>query len=233
MRAPAVLDRIEARFRGLPARDRRALTLGAAVLVPMLLWVGVVRPYRNVLAEFDDRLAAEQALLERERGVMGEVPTLPLRLEEARTELERWNGRFVQSANPALAEAEVTSMLESVARESRVLLQEVGALTLPPEVTAPKGLVPFRLSVRGESDFEGVLRFLHGVEQNPVLLRIVGLSIEPVPVVFGGGGGGGRGGNQGRGGGGGGPPPVQPGAMTFVVIVEAYVPGDAAPETGT
>ena len=77
------------------------------------------------------------------------------------------------------------------------------------------------------------LRFLHGVEQNPVLLRIVGLSIEPVPVVFGGGGGGGRGGNQGRGGGGGGPPPVQPGAMTFVVIVEAYVPGEAAPETGT
>ena len=225
----ASFERLGEHVRGLSSRDRRALMVGAVVLVPALLWVAVVRPYRNLLADYSDRLATEQALLERERGLMREVPTLPDRLAEARSQLTRWNARFVQSANPALAEAEVTSLMESIARESRVLLQEVDALTLPPDVVAPKGLLPFRLSVRGESDFEGVLRFLHGVEQDALLLRIVGLSMEPVPVVIGGGGGG-RGGNAGRGGG---PPPVQPGAMTFVVIVEAYVPGEAAPETGT
>ena len=84
-------------------------------------------------------------------------------------------------------------------------------MTLPPDVVPPEGLVPFRLSVRGESDFEGVLRFLHGVEQNPLLLDIVGLSMEPAPTS-----GGGRGGV---------PPPPE-GTMTFDVIVEAYVPGD-------
>jgi hypothetical protein len=235
VRITGALDGLSERFRGLSGRDRRALLLGALLLTPMLLWALVVRPYRNVLAEFEDRLATERGLLERERAAMAEAPTLPARLQAVRAELAKWNGRFVQSANPALAEAEVTSMLETVARESRVLLQEVGALTLPPDVTAPEGLLPFRLSVRGESDFEGVLRFLNGVEENPVLLRVVGLSIEPAPQVFGGGGGGGggggRGGNQGRGGGG--PPPVQPGAMTFVVIVEAYVPGEAPADTGT
>ena len=65
--------------------------------------------------------------------------------------------------------------------------------------------------MRGESDFEGVLRFLHGMEQNPLLIKVVGLSMEPVPS-----GGGGRGGG----------PAVLEGTMTFVVIVEAYVPGE-------
>jgi hypothetical protein len=201
------------RARSLSARDRRALLLGALVLGPVLLWVGVVRPYVRLLGEYRDRVAAERGLLDREKGVLGEVPTLPARLDEARSTLARWNARFVHSANPALAEAEVTALMETIARQSRVLLQEVGAMTLPPEAAPPDGLVPFRLSVRGESDFEGVLRFLNGMEQNPLLLKIVGLSMEPAPS----GGGGGRGGA----------PPTPEGTMTFVVIVEAYVPTEA------
>jgi hypothetical protein len=206
-------DRFTDRLGALSERDRRALLLGALVLGPLLLWVGVVRPYVRTIEDYRDRLVAEHALLDREKAVLAEVPALPTRLEEARSALAQWNARFVQSANPALAEAEVTSLMETIARDSRVLLQEVGAMTLPPDVVAPEGLVPFRLSVRGESDFEGVLRFLHGMEQDPLLLRIVGLSMEPVPFS-----GGGRGGGA----------PTQPGAMTFVVIVEAYVPGEVS-----
>jgi hypothetical protein len=214
------LDRLVDRTRALSARDRRALVIGAVVLVPALLWTAVMRPYVRTLGDYRDRLAAERALLEREKAVLEEVPMLPARLEEARSALARWNAGFVQSANPALAEAEVTSLMETIARESRVLLQEVGAMTLPPEVIAPEGLLPFRLSVRGESDFEGVLRFLHGMEQDPLLLKVVGLSMEPVPFTPGGGRGGGQ--------------PSQPGAMSFVVIVEAYVPGEAeTSEAGT
>ena len=222
MSVHGVFGRAAERMRGLSQRDRRALLLGGVVLGPALVWMGVVRPYRGLLDDYRDRLVAEQALLDRERGVLEEVPTLPARLDAARNALDGWNARFVQSANPALAEAEVTSLLGKIARESRVLLQEVGSLTLPPEVVAPEGLLPFRLSVRGESDFEGVLRFLNGMEQDPLLLRIVGLSMEPVPFTPGGGGGRG-----------GGAPPSQPGAMTFVVIVEAYVPGEPSPEPGT
>jgi hypothetical protein len=209
--SPRHLGRWRDRARALSARDRRALLVGAVLLGPLLLWAGVVRPYLGLLEDYRDRLATERALLEREKAVLGEVPTLPGRLQEARTALAGWDARFVHSANPALAEAEVTSLMEAIARESRVLLQEVGAMTLPPEVVPPAGLLPFRLSVRGESDFEGVLRFLHGMEQNPLLINVVGLSMEPVPS-----GGGGRGGS----------PPVPEGTMTFVVIVEAYVPAE-------
>jgi hypothetical protein len=214
MMARARWDALLDRLRGLPARDLRALVIGATLLAPMLLWAGVVRPYRSALADFQDRLAAERSLLEREKAILGEAPRLPGRLEEARVALERWEEGLVHSPNPALAEAEVSALLESIARDSRVLLQEARAMALPPDAPQPEGLTPFRLSVRGESDFEGVLAFLDGMEREPLLLRIVGLSVEPVAR----GGGGGRGGGA----------AVQPGTMTFVVIVEAFVPDDAA-----
>ena len=206
-------------MRALSDRDRRALLVGAMLLGPALLWIAVVRPYRNTLADLQDRLVSERALLDREKAVLQEAGTFPARMDEARTALNQWDARFVRSANPALAEAEVTAVLEDVARDNRVLLQEARSMPLPPGTTAPDGLLPLRLSVRGESDFEGVLRFLNGMEQHALLLRVVGLSVEPAPQT---GGGGGRGGGQG----------TQPGAMSFVVIVEAFVPADA-PRAGS
>jgi hypothetical protein len=210
----AAWDALGDRLRALSARDRRALLLGALVLGPALAWLGVVRPYRSTLQSLQDRLASQSALLEREKAVLAEAATFPPRLEAARTALSHWDARFVRSANPALAEAETTAVLEEVARDNRVLLQEVRTLPLPPGTSAPEGLHPIRLSVRGESDFEGVLRFLHGLEQHPLLLRVAGLSVDPVPPATGGGG---------RGGG----PATQSGAMTFVVIVEAFIPLDS------
>jgi hypothetical protein len=211
----ALWDALGDRLRALSTRDRRALLLGVVVLGPALAWALVVRPYRSTLQNLQDRLASESALLEREKAVLAEAGTYPARLEAARTALSQWDARFVRSANPALAEAETTAVLEEVARENRVLLQEVRTMPLPPGSSAPEGLVPIRLSVRGESDFEGVLRFLNGMEQHPLLLRVAGLSVEPVPPSTAGGG---------RGGG----PATQPGAMTFVVIVEAFIPPDSA-----
>ncbi len=210
----ALWDRVGDRIAGLPERDRRALLLGALLLVPALLWVGVVRPYAGAVEEIRDRVVSERALLERERAVLREGPGLPLRLESATRELARWEAGLVRSPNLALAEAEVTGLLEELARESRVLLQEVRATPAPPGAPPAAGLRPIRLTARGESDFEGVLRLLHGMERDPLLLRVVGLSVDRP-----------SGGQQGSGGGQEG---TQPGAVSFVVIVEAFAPGGAA-----
>lgn len=211
-------DAVGDRIRALSERDRRALLLGLAILAPAILWLAVLRPYRAALTDLQDRLVSERGLLEREKAVLAEAGTFPTRLQQARTAINQWDARFVRSPNPALAEAEVTSVLEEVARDNRVLLQEARSMVIPPGTTAPAGLQPMRLSVTGESDFEGVLRFLNGMEQHPLLLRVVGLSVEPAQQS---GGAPGRGGGQG----------TQPGAMSFVVIVEAYVPVDS-PSTG-
>jgi hypothetical protein len=247
------------RWASMSTKDRRALTIGAMILIPALAWKFVVIGYMEQIESLQDQLASEQALLQREKEVLRQAPTMPAEIEAARRSLAQWDERFVRSPNPALAEAEVTSVLEDVAKSSRVLLQEVRTLALPRGEATPEGLLPIRLSVEGESDFEGVLRFLQGMEQNPVLLRIVGLSVDPVqigsaannaaaaapgragavppPPAPGRAGNAGNANNQagnqntGRVVGGRLTGP-QPGAMTFVVIVEAYASDEAPPAAG-
>ena len=197
-------------MRTLSPRDRRALLVGGVIVVPLLIWMGLVRPYRNALEELGDRLVIEQGLLAREQHAMWEAPELPERLELTREILAQWEERLVRSANPALAEAEVTARLEQMARRYRVLLQEVRAVALPSAEPPPEGFLPIRLSIRGESDFEGVLGFLYGIEHHPLLLRVRGIAVEPVAAA----------GTPTRGGGSG----VQPGAMTLTAIVEAFMP---------
>jgi hypothetical protein len=212
-----------ASFRSLSSRDRRAVLLGFAVLVPALLWVGVVRPYLGALEDLSERAVSERALLEREAELLRDAPGFPDRLRAARAAVDRWDARLVRSSNLALAEAEVTALLEEVARERRVLLQEVRAAGGASVDDAPAGLRPIRLSVRGESDFEGILGFVHGMEEDPLLLRIVGFSMEALPAGAAPAGGGGGGQGAGAGGAGG----SRSGVMSFMVIVEAFAPEEA------
>jgi len=184
------------RVRALPSRDRRALLLGLLILVPTLGWIGVVQPWQNALASLAETAEAEEAVLQRERSLLVEAPTLPGRLEEARGSLARKEARLVRSANPALAEAELVGLVEELARESRALFLEARSVALGVGEEPPPGLVPIRLNVRVESDFEGILDFLHALESDPLLVRVVGLSMQA----------------------------GESGVMNFMAVIEAYAP---------
>jgi hypothetical protein len=190
------LREIRDRFGGMTSRDRRALLLGLLILGPALGWIGIVRPWQNALVSLEESAEAEQAILRRERALLREAPTLPVRLDEARTQLARKESRLVRSANPALAEAELVGLVEELARESRALFLEARSVALGVGEEPPAGLVPIRLNVRVESDFEGILDFLHALESDPLLIRVVGLSMQA----------------------------GESGVMNFMAVIEAYAP---------
>jgi hypothetical protein len=192
------------------ARDRRAIMLGLAVLVPALLFVAVVRPYRAALSDIRDRTASELALLQREEALLAMAESLPDNVHAMEDRARRTTNRLVRAANVPLAEAEITSMLETIASLSRVLLQEMGGVDIPrrsSNVDSTSAIRALRLSVRGESDLEGVLTFLQRIESNPLLLRIVELTIEPNY----------EGDRDER---------VATGVVQFTMAVEAYAPAD-------
>lgn len=209
----------------LSHRDRRALVAGLVLVVPALIWVVGVRPYRNALTNVQDQVAAERALLERERELVASAPTLRHGLEKARERADEAERRLVSAANTALAETELIDYLETVAQLSRVLMEEVRSVAPGRDEVAPEGLQPVRLAVRGESDLEGVLTFLETLETNPLLLRIAGLTIEPVMERP-------RGGDDDDDGP---PPPARPtGVVEMAVVVEAYArPADAPDAVGS
>ena len=163
----------------LSPRDRRALLLGAAVLVPSLLYVFGIKPYRAALQTVTERVAAEQELLERELELLASADELPLSIQRVQAEAQVYEERLVQAASGVLAEAELTDLLESLAFRSRVLLEEIRGGELERGEQAPPGLSVVRLHLRGESDLEGILSFLDEIERGKLLMRIRGLALEP------------------------------------------------------
>ncbi|MGD8277652.1 MAG: hypothetical protein PVH00_06480, partial [Gemmatimonadota bacterium] len=134
----------------------------------------------------------------------------------------------------ALAEGELTTELERLAADSRVLLEEMKSIEPPRSATPPVGLQPIRLAMRGQSDLNGFSTFLQHIEENGVLMRVVELSIQPVMERPSNNNGRGRGQTQ---------EPARPamptGVVEFAVMVEAYAASDAfadgaaREETGT
>lgn len=193
----------------LAPRDRRALRLGLALVGPMAVWVLGVRPYRAALTEVRDRLAAEHSLLARERALLASGRTLEDAVRRAGERLSVAGERLLRSDDPTLAEAELTRRLEGAAAMSRVLLEEVRSVATGGGVDPAAALTPVRLSLRGESDLEGLLAFLWELERGPPLVRVVELSAEPVAA-------------------GGGAPEAAPGpvpstgVVTFTLVLESY-----------
>ena len=201
--------RFRDRLAALSPRDRRAIVIGAVVLVPVLLWAGIVRPYLKALDDFSSRLAVEQALLQREREIVRNAADISARLETIRHQLDRMEMELVAAENPALAEAILSAHLEHLARANRVLLQEVRSITGSNPAAVADGTVPLYLSVSGESDFEGILALFNDIETDRLLMQISNLSLGPAPA----GGGEGNGSRT--------DPHVQ--AMRFTAVVVSYM----------
>jgi len=166
---------------GLNSRDRRAVLLGAILLIPGLVWMLGVRPWRASVLQLEDQIEAERDLLEREQGLLAAGEELKAALAEATREAESAGRRLVVASNQALAEATVAEALEDAALESRVLLLELRTVSFRAEIEPPPGVEAFRLAVSGEGDFEGFLAYVRRLETHPLLLRISGVTLDPVP----------------------------------------------------
>lgn len=166
-------------FDGMASRDRRALLLGAAIMIPALFWILGVRPYRAALSEARERVAAEQELLARELALLASADQLTGSIQDAEDDALLVESRMLQAPSLVLAERELTDFLEMVAYESRVLLEEVQGAELNRGEDPPAGMAVVRLRLSGESDLEGVLTFLDRIEKSQLLLRVRGLALEP------------------------------------------------------
>lgn len=167
-------------LRQLAPRDRRALLLGAGVMIPALSYALVVRPLRSTLADVQARIEAERSLLSRERTLLAKAPRFPIAIEEAEESARRFEERLLHASSTVLAEAELTEFLEEAAVRNRVLLEEIRSGALARGEEPPAGLEVIRLHLTGESDLEGVLEFLDELEKARLVLRIRGLALDPV-----------------------------------------------------
>jgi hypothetical protein len=159
----------------MSVRDRRAVMLGVVVLLPGLLFIWAVRPYRDALTDTRDRLATEQAALARERAAIAAAQQNPRLQQVADSAMRAMRPRLFEGKDDVMASAELASYVGDVARKARVWLQTAGTRPATPVVD---GVRTLRVEIRAESDLLGTLMFLQALERGDKLIRIDRLDIS-------------------------------------------------------
>jgi len=163
------------KWSAMSVRDRRAVTLGGAVLVPALLFIWGVRPYQAALSDARDQLATERATLARERAAILTARRNPQMQHVADSAMRVMRPRLFEGKDDVMASAELAAYIGDLARGARVWLQDAGTR---PAIAADDGVRTLRVEIRAESDLLGTLMFLQALERGEKLVRVDRLDIS-------------------------------------------------------
>src|SRR4051812_39490599 len=162
----------------MSAKDRRAILLGALILVPALLFIWVVRPYTAALTDARDAIALERLALSRELAAVKNAQVDPTGQRAADSAVTAAAPRLFEGRDDAIASAQLAAYLGTVAKRSRVLLQDANTR---PAVVLAEGIRVLRVELRAESDVQGITTFLQNLEGGAKLVRVDRLEISRIP----------------------------------------------------
>ncbi len=161
---------------GLRARDRRAITLGAIVLVMVLGYAKIIRPLRTDIAHDREALHEQRGLLARERALIARAPTLPAARRDVEQALSAEQTRLF-SGDSVAATSELSGFVADVARATGVTLTSL-------EGRAPAGaggIYRIGADLRGEGAWRQVLTFIRALESSSRLIEVTSIRIERGP----------------------------------------------------
>jgi hypothetical protein len=156
-------------------RDRRAVTLGVVVLAVAGAYVYALRPFNAALAARRAAVAEQGQLLARERALIAVTPELPKAIADARTAADGALAPLLRSEATATATVRLADYVRDLARTREVLVTQTTEL---PADSLPGGIHVARLSLRGEGDYAGVMRFLRALESGKTTVRVRDVQIE-------------------------------------------------------
>ena len=188
----------------LTPRDRRAVLIGAAVLVPGLLWSLVASPYLSAVADANERLAAERGLLRRELELLASASEYPKAFDAGAERLLKAAPRLMGGEDDGSASAAMAGYVRRLARMGGANLTRVEPAAA---FDAGGGVRALPVAVTGETDLEGLLTFLQLIESGPKLVHVQELRLEAA----------------------GGPAPM----AAYAAPTPFYTPGNAQPEVIT
>ena len=155
--------------------DRRAVMIGAVILVPSLLYVYAARPIARAIGDRRESAVQQADLLGRENAVLGLSPRFPTLRTETAQRLELELKRTIKSEAAVTANVKLADYVRQIGRAHELLVTE--AAEAPGDSLTP-GVMLLRLSVHGESDLQGILGFVRGIENGAMHARVANLQIE-------------------------------------------------------
>jgi len=159
----------------LSPRDRRAVVIGALLLVPAMAWSQGVLPYLRAVREAQGELRREGGLLQRELQVLAGASRYPAEFGAGADRLLAEVPRLIGGGDDGAASAALAGYVRGVAQAARVQLSRVEPAS---SADAGAGVTSLPLEVSGEGDIEGIMTLLHLLETGPKLVHVTGMTLE-------------------------------------------------------
>lgn len=163
------------RLPNLSPRDRRAMILGALLVVPATAWSQGVLPYLRAVRDAQAELRQERGLLERELQVLAGSARYPTEFSAGADRLLAEVPRLIGGGDDGAASAALAGYVRGVAQAARVQLSRVEPAS---SADAGGGVTSLPLEVSGEGDIEGIMTLLHLLETGPKLVHVTGMTLE-------------------------------------------------------
>jgi Type II secretion system (T2SS), protein M subtype b len=156
-------------------RDRRAVLLGAAVLLPALAFIWGVRPYMNALDDARSELTAQRDALAREQAAVTSAKENPRLRQLADSAMQAMQPKLFSGRDDVMASALLASYVGDLAAKARVWLQDANTR---PAVLGKDGVRALQVDIRGQSDLRGTMRFLQALQRGSKLIRVDKLDVS-------------------------------------------------------
>ncbi|HEY0020612.1 MAG TPA: GspMb/PilO family protein [Longimicrobium sp.] len=163
------------RMPNLSARDRRAVVMGALLVLPATAWSQGVLPYLRAVRDAQADLRQERGLLTRELQVLAGSSRYPAEFGAGADWLLAEVPRLVGGGDDGAASAALAGYVRGVAQAARVQLSRVEPSS---SADAGGGVTSLPLEVSGEGDIEGIMTLLHLLETGPKLVHVTGMTLD-------------------------------------------------------
>ena len=163
------------RWPTLGPRDRRALRLGAWVMLPALFLLLVARPYQRALSAAGEELDRQRSLLTRELGALRDAPRDAQLVRHGRDALAEERFRLFEAADAVAASAQLGSYVAARAAESGVDVDESETITVADSAAVTA------VDIAATGSVVEIVEFLRALENGPKLARAERIVIVPAP----------------------------------------------------
>lgn len=149
----------------LSVRERVVLGAGGTILLAVLLWLGVVTPWRNALARLDARIASRQQQVREVEALHSDLRRLQQQLTEA-------EGRLAKGGSFSLFSFIETAVGQVATRENLVYMR-------PQPASTEGGVRTETVEIRLEKiRLDQLVRLLYAVDSAEALLSVTDLKLR-------------------------------------------------------
>jgi len=168
------MQRITQLWQRLAWRERFLVSIVLLLFVVMVLFYGIVRPYRAYTKRIEEQILQQSEAITKMVRVRDRAPQAEQQVAQLRQRMQATQERFVPGETPALAASRLQERLQHIASTSG--LDVLSTVALRDEAVGDFRKTTVQMTLRG--DLPAIAKFVAGVEYDDWLLTVASLEVR-------------------------------------------------------